>query len=154
MAANKVDLGQPIKNIQSLLITAGVIAGIGIVGFLVWKGIKKHKDTKDGKKEVDEAKDELNKLVVAGKKPTLAPTQITGIANTLFNAMDGPGTDEDAIIHEFAKINNDADMLSIIKAYGVRDGLTLQTDLKDELNSEHITALNGMLARKGIKYRL
>lgn len=155
-----------VLGINKILITVGVMAAIGITGYLVYKGIKNAKSKADSKREDNDTKNELNRLIVQGIKPTLNQTQISGIANALFGAMDGYGTNYDTVAREFAKINNDADMLSVAKAYGVREVSsgrlnpepnftgTLQAALKSELSSSEISAINGVLARKGIKNRL
>ncbi len=155
-----------VSGINKILITVGVMAAIGITGYLVYKGIKNAKAKADSKREDADNKNELNSLIVSGIKPTLTQAQISGIANALFGAMDGYGTDYNSIAHEFAKINNDADMLSVAQAYGVREVSsgnlnpepnftgTLQAALKSELSSSQVSAINGVLSRKGIKNRL
>jgi hypothetical protein len=155
-----------VKAVKGLVITVGVMAAIGIVSYMVYRKIQTQKKQKDSKDELKDSNNELNNIIVQGQKPTMKPSQISGCANSLFVAMDGYGTNWDIITKEFAKINNDADMLSVVKSFGVRTISsgnlnpepnftgTLQAALKDELSTERISALNGMLARKGIKNRL
>lgn len=165
MAAALID-GKAVGAIKPLLITVGVMVGIGITGYLVYRAIKTSKLTKSSREEASASNSELNNLLVQGKKATLSNSQSIAVANALFTAMDGYGSDYGVIAREFAKINNDVDMLSVVKAFGVRtisSGRgnpssnftgTLQQALKDELDDSEVTALNNMLARKGIKNRL
>jgi hypothetical protein len=155
-----------IKAVKGLVITVGVMAAIGIASYLIYRKIKVETKKADSKDELKDSNSELNNVIVQGQKPTLSPSQISQTANSLFSAMDGYGTNWNIIVKEFAKINNYADLLSVIKSFGVRtidSGRfnptpnfvgTLAVCLKDELSSERITALNNMLARKGIKSRL
>lgn len=155
-----------VKAVNGLVITVGVIGVLAVSGYLVYKGIKNAKAKKDSKREAQESTNELNNLIVQGIKPTLNSAQTTAIANSLFSAMDGYGTNYNIILKEFAKINNEVDLLSVAKAYGVRTVSsgnlnpepnftgTLQNTLKEECTTTQITALNGMLSRKGIKNRL
>lgn len=155
-----------VKAIKPLLITVGVMAAIGVASYLIYKGIKNAQLRKDSKKEAGDSVNELNNLIVQGKKPTLNAAQTSAIANSLFSAMDGYGTNYDIIAKEFAKINNEVDLLSVAKSYGVRTLSsgnlnpepnftgTLQNSLKEELSDPQLSAINGMLARKGILNRL
>ncbi len=152
--------------VKGLVITVGVMAAIGIVSYLVYRKIQVQKKQQDSKDELKDSNAELNNVLVQGQKTTMNAAQISACANALFSAMDGYGSDWDILFKEFAKIKNDADMLSVIKSYGVRTVSsgnlnpepnftgTLQAAIKDEFRQEDITALNNMLARKGIKNRL
>lgn len=147
------------------VIAIGILAG---VGFLAYKLIKASKDLKQGKgsREEDRAvNNDLDKLITNGKGPSLSQSQIMGSANTLFTAMDGYASDESAIYSVFAKAKNDADVLAIIKAYGIREVSSgklnpepnikgsLSMALTSELSRTEIGALNMLLAKKGIKHR-
>ncbi len=161
-----ISLGWGASEIKGLLIVAGVLAGIGITGFLVYKGVKNYNAKRDSKAQVNAAEDDLAGLIKNGVKPTLSNSQLQLISNNLFTAMNGYGTNEDAVIHEFAKINNEADMLALIKTYGTKTLSSgsynpapnftgsLTAALAEELSDTYIAALNGLLSRKGIKNRI
>lgn len=147
------------------VITIGVVAGIGIAAYLVYKKIKNIQATKDAKKEVGDVEDDLAKLKKAGKKQTLSQSDIAGIANNLKTAMDGYGTDFDMILKNLVKVNNQVDLLAVIKSFGVRkissgryspapdfEG-TLGQALAEELSAKELGAINSMLAKKGIGQR-
>jgi hypothetical protein len=99
-------------------------------------------------------------------KATISKPQAQSFAASLFAAMDGYGTDEDAIISVFNNLKNDADYAMIFNAYGVREissGAwnpspnfkgTLSGALTDELDAEYKTKINNLMATKKIKYRV
>jgi len=99
-------------------------------------------------------------------KATISKAQAQSYAASLFAAMDGYGTDEDAIYSVFTHIKNDADYAMVFNAYGVREissGAwnpspnfkgTLSGALTDELDAEEKVKVNNILAGKKIKYRV
>ncbi len=167
MGALGIDINdKTVGAIRGLVVTVAVIGALGVAGFLIYRKIKLKKKEQSSKDELKDSNSELNNILVQGQKPTMNSSQISATANALFTAMDGYGTNWDVIVKEFAKIKNDADILSVAKSFGVRtisSGSlnpepnftgTLQNALKDELDSDRMNALNNMLARKGIKNRL
>ena len=48
--------------------------------------------------------------------------QYDAFAKTLYKAMDGMGTDEDAVSDVFSQMNTRSDVLKLISAFGVKDG--------------------------------
>lgn len=141
----------------------GVIAVSAVAGvtYLIYTLTKKEKDSvKDVKEELKNLDSTISSIQSTGKKPTLTPYEMSTLANKIWGAMSGtPGTDEAAIYRAFASVKNDLDVLGIVKAFGMRKEFgmiperTLGQWLTDELNPEEMKALNGILARKGIKYR-
>lgn len=77
-------------------------------------------------------------------------------ADTLFNAMDGAGTDEDAIYGVFEQIDNQDDWNELVRRYDTRtisNGPlmgsitgTLQVHLKSDLSKSEITKCKNILA--------
>lgn len=77
-------------------------------------------------------------------------------ADTLFNAMDGVGTDEDAIYGVFREIDNQDDWNELVRKYGTRTLSkgplmgslpgTLQVHLKYELTQSEINECNNILS--------
>lgn len=101
------------------------------------------------------------------KAPTLSSTQMKSIANSMFRAMDGYGTDEEAIISLARQAKNNADWSGINAAWGKRTissgawnpspdlrNATLGEALHDELSQYWKTKINQVLSSKGIKYRV
>lgn len=81
-------------------------------------------------------------------------------ANTLFTAMDGWGTDEDAIDGVIAQIYNQDDWNKLVREYGTRElsqpwwqpalSGTLQVHLRSDCSSRHIKEINNTLMSRGI----
>lgn len=142
-----------------------VIGGVAITSYLIYKKIKNIQAEKNSKKEVGDVDDDLKKLQQSGKRLSLTGSEISSIANNLFTAMDGYGTNYDMILKNMVRINNQVDLLAVIKSYGVRELSsgklnpepnfkgTLGQAFAEELSSAQLAAVNGMLARKGITHR-
>ncbi|MCL1867750.1 MAG: annexin [Paludibacter sp.] len=102
---------------------------------------------------------EINELENAGEVASYTQSQYVSFADTLFAAMNGLGTDEDAIYNVFYKMKNKIDVLKLIDAYGVRNkafmfgtGKNLSESLRDELSTSEMSKLNVILQTKGIDY--
>lgn len=173
-----------------------VVGGIAITYFTargIWKQIKKNIDAQNAQKSVAETKRDLKDLQNQGINPSYSSSQYLNwsdgiqkvfggcdwgqpLLSTLFDmnynyfglgdvAWSGSGRYFSAIID---KMKNDADVISLSIAYGVRSyskcsvlwGLwgggtstgSLTQAVSDELNSDEIKTLNKMLAKKGIKF--
>lgn len=147
------------------VIGIATVAAVGISAYLIYKKIKNIQATKDAKKEVGDIENDLDKLKKLGKKQSITNSEVAGIANNLHTAMNGYGTDYDAILKNLVKVNNQVDLLAVIKNYGVRklssgklnpapdfEG-TLGQAFSEELTSQQLNGVNSMLAKKGITQR-
>jgi len=163
MSAEKTFNGLP-GWAKGVIAIAGV-AGIGIASYLIYKKIKNAAALKDSTKEIADVNADLNASIKSGKKLTLSSSDVASIANNLKTAMDGYGTNYEMILKNIVKINNQSDLLAVIKSFGVRkissgrlnpepnfEG-TLGQALVEELDDARLTAINNMLARKGITQR-
>lgn len=104
------------------VIAVGVVAGVGYLVYKLYKAAKDAKETKDSKEEVQEVKQELNALNQnPSTKQTLSVSDAKAIANKIFEAMDGYGTDETAILQQLLRLKNQADWLAIRQEWGVRE---------------------------------
>lgn len=154
-----------------------------LVVFLIYKLVSKfgvfEKTVKEAEQEQSEQAtseqitEEAIKTVQAKNpnlKATLSGLVYVNIANDIYNAVSNAarisklGTDESLIYRAFLKLNNDVDMITLQKVFGVREipsGSYLISDFKGSLNevisnfldSKEIAALNNLLAKKGITYR-
>lgn len=107
---------------------------------------------------------ETTMLQAQGIKPSYSDSEYKSMANKLFDAMDGYGTDDDVVFAQFDRLNNDVDFIKLDKAFGVRTasdnffGLIEPTDLRgwirDDLSSESIATLNQRLKQSGISKRI
>lgn len=147
------------------VLAVSVIAGVGFTVYAIHRYIKNHKNLEGAQHEVDATTQTTQTLTQSGQKPTLDALKLATISNQLFTAMDGYGTDVNGVYAGFANVNNDLDVVNLIKAYGIRELSTgslnpspnlkgtLSQALTDELSASEMIALNNMLAKKGIKYR-
>lgn len=55
------------------------------------------------------------------------------LANKIYNAMKGAGTDEDAIESVINMIKNQSDWNQVIKDFGIKDGNNLITWMRDDI---------------------
>ena len=149
----------------------GVIALAAIGGgYLIYRGIKKQADKAKGIKP--SASSELPANIntdikeQAKKTPLSYPLSVYDTyAQDLYGAMYRFGTEEDTIFRIMGYMKNDADVLQLIKSYGVRPAgggqvfvgnATLGEWFDDELDKTDIGIINKILASKSnpsIKYR-
>lgn len=87
-----------------------------------------------------------------GEYPTMGNATYYTLANQVYNACKGFGTDEDAIYNVFNQMNNTADVYKLIQVFGTKDNKTLPMWIRGDLNRWEIKNLNNILANKGINY--
>lgn len=156
-------------------IAVGGVLIVGIFGYKIYQDIKKKRDIKNANQAADQADSELRNLSNQGVKPTITPSQATTFSTSLQQAMNGCGTDENKIYGVFDKLTNDADVYMLIKQFGVRYytpcaatnpvsyakylydnksfGGDLGTWLGYDLTNGEVQKINGILAKKSIKFR-
>lgn len=133
-----------------------VIALVIIIVVLVvllavfWNKIKQLINGLTGKVQ---ANAELNQYQAeSGESLTLSNADYNRLADKLYKAVKGVGTDETAIYAVFNALTNKADLLKLIAVFGTKDDMTLVQWLYDDLNSREIGKVNSILANKGIDY--
>lgn len=104
-------------------------------------------------KEMGVVKDEIKALEKEGITPTLSASQINSYALKLYRAMDGAGTDEEQVFSVFNAMGNDADVLNLIKAFGLKEDENLSQWLADDFSQSDLDKINNILASKNIEYR-
>ncbi len=147
-------------------IAVGLLAG---TAYVIYKVVLLPKKLKEGKGNRDQENNEAQEYVAlqeSGKKPTLTKSQMESIANVIFNAVEGYGTDEDSIMRQIRKINNDMDFLGVSRAWGIRPVSSgrfnpepdfkgnLSGALQNDLSDYWIKLINEHLKKKGSKYRV
>lgn len=95
---------------------------------------------------------ELTTELNTGTKLSYQDTQYQNMADALYEAMDGMGTDEDTIYSVFYKMNNKADVLKLILIFGEKEGENLPQWLHSDLNFSEISKINSILSTKNIDY--
>lgn len=143
-----------------LLIVAGYIVYRLATNFYKNQGSREEEDA--GTTELEE----LNKNSETRQK--ISNQQAQSYANVLFTAMNGYGTDEEAIVSVFYKLRNNADYLALSNAYGsnrvVSSGRgnvfepdfrgTMASALRSELSSYWTKRINKILTNKKITYKI
>lgn len=87
-----------------------------------------------------------------GERPTLSTVTYTALANKLYQAFKGLGTDEEAVYKVFNQLNNTADVLKLISVFGIKDGHDLDWWMRSELNRWELKKVNTIMSNKGIAY--
>lgn len=151
-------------------VAVGIMAGVGLTAWGIYRAIQNAAAVKGSKKELD-ALEGTVKTLSQTQKPTLDKYQSQKLANDVFTALDGRwnksilgNIDDAAIYRAFTNVGNDLDVVNAIKAYDtktIKSGSYIVADFVGTMteaitalmNAEQIQALNGILSRKGIKYR-
>jgi hypothetical protein len=126
-----------------------IIAGIGIilVVYIFFKLLKKYKPGI------------TDSIKINSGNLSYESVQYKLWADQLFNAMDGAGTDEDAIIAVIVQLRTLDDWNMLVKAYGTRELKTfwisthkgtLPSALRSELGATHIEKINSHLVTFGV----
>lgn len=131
---------------QIAIIVGAILALIVVIwAFVAIKN--KVSDTITNSKLVNEVNNEID-----FNKITLTQSQINTLVSKLYAAMEGWGTDEDAIYEAFNTLNSYSDLQQLSKSYGVKDGKVLREWLQNELDAEELAHVNEILASKNINY--
>ena len=102
------------------VVVVGVLGASYILISQTISRIRKGKDMKASLVESDIAKEELLELQRKGIHPTLKKSQIETIINSLVDAMNDCGTNENRIYDAFKKLNNEADLKLLIQDWKIR----------------------------------
>ena len=154
-----------------------VVGGIAIIYFTtsqVISRIRKNNELKSNLRESADAQQELQDLSNQGVNQTLSNSEITSIINALVASMNSCGTDEDAVYNQFKKLNNIADLKTLIYKWGVQYytpcaieapisytkwlwndksfGGSISEWLNYDLNQSEIAKINKILSDKNINH--
>lgn len=146
------------------------VLGISLIAYVTYKIIKKINQAPVDRPNVSENQQTSNELQMLNQNPStkqkITNSQAFSMANSIFQAMAGLGTDEDAIISQFYLLTNNADYLALQKAFGTRNipsgsivfvsdfKGTLAPALRNELSATDCSRINNILKAKKIKYRV
>lgn len=154
------DIWNKANKLEKTLMVAGVVI-LCILLYQFITGLRKPTP----QTSVSNASDEISALQASGQGPHYSPSQFSTWADTLQQAMQGYGTDEDSIAAVFKYMQNKADVLQLIKTFGVRDysddniffgskAENLNQWLAEELNAADMqTYINTPLQQAGIDYQ-
>ncbi len=128
-----------------------VVLVIGIAGWLLsYFGVKIFNNLRDAirnKDLVDKANAEIKDSDV-----TLTSAQASTLADKIFSALRGWGTDEEAVYSAFRMLRSRSDLLLLSRTFGVRGGRTLSEWLSSDLSQKELDKVNQILATNGITY--
>lgn len=152
-----------------------VAAGLGLLGYGIYRSIKRKQDEADALRAAQAANQELQQLQNQGIVPSYNESQFEVFVNSLVQAMTGCGTDENAIYPVFEAMQNEADIRKLMVVFGVRYyqpcaatspisyavwqvndkayGGDLSTWLSYDLSSGEISYINSILRERGINYQ-
>lgn len=152
-----------------------VVAGLGLLGYTIYRNIKKKQDEADALRAAQAANQELQQLANQGTVASYSDSQFQVFADKLVQAMTGCATDENQIYQVFSALHNEADIRKLIVVFGVRYyqpcaatspvsyviwqfndkayGGDLSTWLSYDLSSGEIGYINSILRGKGINYQ-
>jgi hypothetical protein len=155
-----------------------IVGGLGIayiIGSKIYKAIAEKAKNKTILEESESAGADLLDLQQQGINPTLSDTQIDSIINSLVEAMNDCGTDENAVLNQFKILNNIADVYLLINRWKIRYyrpcaayqpisyakwlwddkafGENLSTWLTYDLTASEINKINNILSEKGIEFK-
>jgi hypothetical protein len=144
-----------------------VVIGVGLAAWTIYNriygSIKRNKITRESKETVNATISELGRLMKNGIAPSYPEIQYKVWADAAYSCYAGWGTCSGDTI--FVNLKNDADVLKLIQAFGVRTipagsfspfsdfTGSLPAVMRDELSVSEIKSINKTLAQKGIKYQ-
>lgn len=141
-----------------------VVALLLLLGVVVLVFVLAKKKIKSFVSEVQQ-KNRLEEQIAArveatGETPSYIDSEYETFANSIYNAVKGAGTDEDAVCRVLDKMKNDADMLKLEMAFGIRDGMDLRQWIRDDFSTTSflwmtmtVNDLNSTLNKRGISYQ-
>jgi hypothetical protein len=154
---------------KNLPIEVRIALAVGIAGGIIYGLYKlftlpgKIEEGKEARQEDREWNRELERCVGRG---LLSKAQIDAYANKIFTALDGYGTDEDAIFETFRRIKSDCDYIALNASYGVREissgtwnpeknfNGNLTASLLSELDTNERKKVNDILKANKVTYRI
>jgi len=146
------------KKTKNGLIVTALILG---VGFFLYKKLKG--SSVPTNKEIEK---EIGGSI--GFNPTLSEDKMKEIANKIFVALNGYGSDvngNNGLMNLFALIKNNDDLMGVIAAYGIREVSSgswnplpnfsgnLPETLADELSDSEILKINSVMVKSGVSIR-
>lgn len=149
---------------KGAIAVAGTATAI-FIAYKVYSAIQKRIKLAGDYKQSGEVKKDLADLIQAGIKPSYTDSEYSSMANKVYTAFDGYTSDPVAVGWVMARMKNDADVLKLINAYGVRTissgkgnptpdfSGTMSSAITDELSTSEVIQLNKILQQRGIKIK-
>jgi hypothetical protein len=141
-----------VSNPKRLIALIVVIALIAIAVYFSWNKIKQLFAGITHKIQTDQ---DIVKEIGNGNPPSYTDAKYKDLANQLYTAMKGVGTDTATVKRVFEEMNNITDVLKLVSAFGTRDGENLSQLIAVEtwLYKNTRNTVNKILTAKGIFYK-
>ena len=151
------------KKTKDGLITASIVIAAAYLLYKIFNKKGASNPNSGGNNGVVVPNPELGGTI--GTAPTMTIAKFKEIADKIFDAFEGYGTDAKEINNQFALLKNNDDVMSLIVAYGVREVSSgsynplpdftgnLPEVLANELSQSEISDLNSVLVKSGITIR-
>ena len=146
------------KTKNGLIVTALLLGG-----YFLYKKFKSSSLYTPSNVEID-----TNLGGTTGFNPTLSEAKMKELAEKMFAAMNGYGTDvngNNGLMNLFATIKNNDDLMGVIAAYGIRELSSgswnplsnfkgnLPETLANELSDSEMTKINSVMVKSGVTIR-
>jgi hypothetical protein len=143
-----------------IAVSAALIVGGGIFAAIkISEGAERRRARREGR-DLDNTVDK--DIEKSGKPATSSKTNYKLLSDRLYKALNQWNPDEVQVYQVLAQMNNDRDVLELIKAFGMKlnnsNGWDADIDTNlagfmTKLDEDQINAVNIGLARQGIKFR-
>lgn len=107
------------------------------------------KKSRSKEKENKEYEKDLNEDIKGGSV-TLSSARAKQIADSIYTAVKGFGTDEEAIYSALMNIKTNADFQYVVQKFGIRDDETMIQWLTGDLSSSERKQCNEILSGNGV----
>lgn len=121
-----------------------------VIAVILFFIIRHFKAEIQGFKTTVQSQSTLSTLQSQGIKPSYGSDTYAKFAERMEIAMKGAGTKEDIIYKVYSYMHNDADMVKLNQAFGIRNESTLREWLLGDLDASEIAKINELLRDKGI----
>lgn len=139
-----------LKSTKGKVIIISIVAVI--ITIIVYLNFSKIKDKIIDKQQNKQLAQEME-AEITSEALSYPQTQYNAYASTLYKAMKGAGTDENAIYSVFRNMLTRSDVLNLIRTYGVKDSENLNEWLLSELSTSEIDKINKILAGNDVNYK-
>ncbi|MBI9058375.1 MAG: hypothetical protein JEZ01_11490 [Labilibaculum sp.] len=143
------------KNQKMAVNIGGIALGIGVlfIGYKVMSNMNGMFDTLTGKKAEEERRAAEDKVKSQFDKdlnkgvPTLSEVQAKGIAQSLLDAFEYPGTYDEQAKSNLRALKNQFDWILVSKQYGMPRGRTLRAELYNEFGNSGMKEVRAILSK-------
>jgi flagellar biosynthesis/type III secretory pathway M-ring protein FliF/YscJ len=137
--------GENGKFIRSIVIGIIILVVVIALYFLIKKGIRTGKENKSDKERMDEIESQIEP-----ENLSFSTAEYQAMADKIYKAVKGLGTDDDAVFEVFQKMRNNSDVLKLQSVFGIKDKMDLGEWISDDMSDDEIDKINGYLRQRNI----